>query len=248
MKLRKKTIFILNIFFAFFFVRQVFAATLELTPANSTFSIGGKQKIDLILNVTAGENVWGYDVYIKFPSANLTYNSSEFVAGSIFAVGGKTFSTISGDLISVGGYFDSSLKGVTTGGTVATLSFTGSSAGSGQIEIVCSQFTKIYSSGANQTNLFTGCASLLPKANFVVSASGASPGATSTPVPTSTLAPTSVPGAAGTATPTGGAGTQLTQLPETGTFGDILRLIYLGGGMILVGGLLSFGFTRIKRK
>jgi len=233
---------IVTTFLFFFFTGSARAASFGFNSAASNISIGQKVKVDLLLNVTSSENVKGYDAYIKYPTNLLTYNPSDFLIGNVFTTGAHTVNSFSGDLISLGSYFDTNIQGTTTGGVVASLFFTGRAAGSAKIEIVCGSFTNIWKTGGDSVNLFTNCASLLPNAVIAVGTSGANPTstptATSTPAPGATSTPTPIPTSVST-----GSGA-LTTLPETGNLDGILRLIYFGGGMLIVGGLLFIGLAR----
>jgi hypothetical protein len=258
----------------FFLVKSVDAASLGFNSQSASVSVGEKVRVDLLLNVAAPESVWGYDAYIKFSDSFLTYNPADFLIGNLFATGARTVNSHTGDLISLGSYFNLNEQGVTSGGVAASLFFTGRAAGSAKIEIVCGSFTNIWQTGGGQINLFTNCASLLPSSTIVVAALGSpsstpaptattAPGATSAPAPTATTAPTSAPGQAtstpvltstptvrsssnssGT-TPTNGAG--LAVLPETGSVDGMLRIIYIGLGMIAVGIFVGIRFSRIKK-
>jgi hypothetical protein len=270
MKVRIVKLLIITVGLFFLLTTKVSAATLELQPASISQNVGDKFKVDLVLSVGAGESVWGYDAYIKFPSTDLTYSAVDFVPGAVFQTGGKTVSSVSGSFISVGGYFDTTTQGTTTGGVVASLYFTGSQAATGAIEVVCNQFTNIYSSGAVQTSLFNTCLTLSPKTSYtiaggsgVVATATPQPTATSVPAVSNTPAPTTAPGSptntpqptavpttvsttTTTVAPTGTGA--LTVLPETGMFDVLLRFIYGGLTLILIGVLFSFGFSKTKKK
>lgn len=220
------------------------AATLELQPVTGTANINDTISLNLVLNVGANENVWGYEAYISFPTDLLTYNSSGFVAGSVFADYGKTVQSLLSDKVAVGGSFDVPSKGTTTGGVVATLNFTAKAAGTATAAIICDQFTNVWSI-APSVNYFTTCATLAPKSIYTIAGAGvaATPtptmaaGVTSTPTPT-----TSSSSSTATATPTPVGG--ITQLPATGSLqGEILLIC----GLIFVisGGFVALGFSRI---
>jgi hypothetical protein len=277
-----KLFFFVAVFF-FLSVSTASAATLTFSPSTINTSVGTKFKIDLILNVSAGESVWGYDAYLKFPSTDLTYSSSDFVPGPVFSTGGKTVSSVSGSFISVGGYYDTTSQGTTTGGVVASLFFTGNQASTGAIQIVCNQFTSVYSSGAVQTNLFTTCLNISPQVTYTIGGGGSvtstptatiqptaqptsPPSATDTPVPTSvpgsatntpvptatgvpaltsTPVPTSLPGEPTyTPVPVGSS----TALMDTGSIENVIRAIYIGMGMIVLGIIFALGFYKINKK
>jgi hypothetical protein len=217
----------------------VYAATLELQPGTGTANAGDTISVDLVLNVDEDENVWGYEAYILFPTDLLTYNASQFLAGSVFAIGGKTIQSASGDKIAVGGYFDSSSVGTTTGGVVATLRFSAQAAGSAVVSIICDQFTNVYSISPDSTNLFTDCAAVAPKSTFTIAGAGAA-NPTSTPTPTSAAS-----GASATATPTPASG--LSELPETGNLRGEILLIF-GLIFIVFGGFATLGFSQITSR
>lgn len=202
------------------------AASLELRSSKTSLAANESTTVELVLNVGTGEKVWGYEAGISFPDNLLTYDTAGFVAGTIFQNGGKTVQSASGGIVTVGGYYDATETGTTTGGVVATMKFTGKTAGTANVVINCDQFTNVYSSGAVQNNLFTNCAAAAPKVVLTIGGGGGGGGSspTATPVPTATA---------------------LTQLPATGTFENMTRVMFLGGGLLALGILLMLGFSRM---
>lgn len=254
--LRRLKLTIAVTFLFFIAITPALAASLELRPASGTTAAGQAFTVEVYLNVAAGENIWGYETTINVPS-NLTYNSSQFVVGSLFpSSGARNFHAYDSGLISMGAYFDSTFSGVTASGTVGTLSFSANSGTSATLAMNCNQFTNVYTSGATQTNVFTNCASLNPRSIWTISGGGANPTATptnvpgaptatptpttsgsspsSTPTPTST--PTLAPGAP-TYTP---APTSSSSLPSTGVVENSLWFLIAGIVLIMFGTISYF--------
>lgn len=125
---------------------QAMAATVALDPANQSFPVGTTRDVNVVMTLDSGEELWGFDFDLTFDNAILGY--AGFIWGAIgtdplYLVGYDGPGGVNPDnLITFNGvYFGDPLAGdppPITGSqsfTLATLSFTGLTAGTGLLDL-----------------------------------------------------------------------------------------------------------------
>ncbi len=237
-------IFVIFVLYFFLLTSPIQAANIRLNPASGNYHVGDTISLDLMLDKTTAENVWGVSAELSFPETLLTYNNSAFKAGELFPSSiklGTVFSSY--PPVNISASFLSELTGVDSGGVVGSMQFTAKAAGTAEVKIVCPGIavnTGIYEVASVERGETKNIINCDDAGDAVLSIAAA--GTTQAPTATS---PTSTPTqtvSSGTST----SGSTLTELPETGIFDGMNKLIFLGIGLIIIGGLFQIKNSRFK--
>ncbi|MBI2028815.1 hypothetical protein HYT02_00150 [Candidatus Gottesmanbacteria bacterium] len=176
----------------FLFVGSVFlikpdnvsAAIMSLTPSNQAVTLNTPFTVNITLD-TKGVATTAVDILLTFNPAILEISNVQFGNPPLYPVNTKILDNTNGQ-IRITSTQENAVNSYTGTGTLATLTITGKSLGTGNVTFTCNagqtNETNIFQTGTNQD--ITECGNLVNGVYTIGTAAQPASTATSTPVPT----------------------------------------------------------------